>query len=274
MKQYSVVRGFLGVMTLILGLGSICWLTLPVVAGNTDKPDALAIMPTQSIQSFLNNMASTNNQQTSVNTEESIREKFEELRRMAGQDKDLVLQLLYFDAHARTERDRWLSMAVVKYLAISNETFAEVGLSLLDAEDEATRKQAFGCLTRADRTSKGEIDFSRYEGILREKKQHPQQGLIRYMYNRNPQAAVVTVARVYSQDVPELEVVAKAKSGVKESVDYFAGRAEWWAHLYVAAMMEKEPYLRTPELVKKLEQDTDPLVREKVSKLKNEMKPK
>jgi hypothetical protein len=242
-------------------------MTLPVVAGNTDKPDVLAIMPNQSIQSFLNNMVSTTNQHTSANTEESIREQFEQLRRMAGQDRDLVLQLLYFDAHARTERDRWLSMAVVKHLAISNETFTEVGLSLLDAEDEATRKQAFGCLTRADRTSKGGIDFSRYETILRENDRKPRQRLIQYMYWRDPQVALLSMSRVYGNKAVETELADKLKGDPKAVLQSLADRPEWWARLYVAETMKKRPEMRDSATVKKLEKDDNPLVKEKVAEI-------
>jgi len=210
----------------------------------------------------------------STGTQEELRQKLAEVQKMAGGDKEMVLQLLYFSAHASGMEEAMLPGFILEQLAISKTDFAAAVLPLLDSEDESTRHLAAEHLPFADANTKGGVDFSRYETILREKKQNPPPGLIRYMYGRNPQAAVIAVARVYSPDVPETEVAVKAKSGVKESVNYFAGRSDWWAHLYVAAMMEKEPYLRTPELVKKLEQDTDPLVREKVSKLKDKLQPK
>lgn len=248
----------------------------PTIAGGV--AENIPIKPNIAVQSFLHSLASTNLQERqelfSTGTQEELRQKLADVQKMAGGDKEMVLQLLYFSAHANGMEEAMLPGFIIEQLAISKAIMAEAMLPLLDSEDESTRILAAKHLPIADCKPEGSVDFSRYEGILREKKQNASQGLIRYMYGRNPQAAVLAVARVYGQDVPESEVAAKAKGGVKESVDYFAGRTEWWAHLYVATMMEKEPYLRTPELVKKMEQDTDPLVREKVSKLKDKLQPK
>lgn len=200
---------------------------------------------------------------------------FQELRNAAGgRDQNLVLQLMSYHSRATNMQQTAAVGFIIDQMNIPKTTFADVCLPLLDSEDESTRRLGSDWLTRADHNPQGGRDFSRYENILRDRKQNPPQGLIRYMYWRDPQAAVETVARVYGQDVPEAEVAAKAKSGAKKSVDYFVGRPEWWAHLYVAAMMETEPYLRTPELLKKLEQDDNPLVREKVSKLKDQLQTK
>ncbi len=250
-------------------LAGIWWMAFPIFAADARKSEHQPIVPNPTIQSFLKTLVSTNEQQALGGTEESVREKFEQLRKMAGQDKDLVLQLLYFDTHAGTERARWLTMAVVKELAISGDTFAEVGLSLLDAEDEATRKQAFGCLTRADRNSKGDIDFGRYEGILREKKQNPPQGLIRYMYDRNSQAALFSMSRVYGDKGAETELADQLKGDPKAALQSLADRPEWWAHLYVTETMQKNPQLRDPVILKKLETDEHPLVRETLAKMKS-----
>ena len=248
-------------ITLVMMLVTIWRATFPVFGADSEKLEHQYIIPNPAIQAFLKTMVSTNEQQVLGGTEAAIREKFEQLRKMAGLDKYLVLQLLYFNANAKNEKEYWLPWAIVEQLGISNEIFAEVGFDMLDATNSVTRKLAFNCLTRADHNPQGGVDFSRYEVILREKKQSPPQGLIRYMYDRNPQAAVFTFARVFGQDVPESEVAIKAKSGNKESVEYFADRSEWWAHLYVAVIIEKEPSLRTPVMLKRLREDKDPLVR-------------
>ena len=270
LSDLSIIKG----ITLVSVLTSIFLVAIPSSAVESQKSEDQAIMPNETIQAYLRALISTNKQVMFEGTEASVSEKFRQLRKMAGQDKDLVLQLIYFSAHTKNEREAMLPGVILEQLAVPNLIFVEVCLPLLDSNDEAVRKQASDWLSRADYNPKGGVDFSRYESILREKKENPPQGLIRYMYNRNPQAAVVTVSRVYGQDKSESEVAAKAKSGVKESVDYFSGRPEWWAHLYVAVMMEKEPYLQTPEMVKKLEQDPNPLVCEKVFKLKDKLQPK
>lgn len=243
-----------------------------------ENAENVYIKPNQEVQSFLHSLSSTNLQERqklfSTGTKEELHQKLIDLQKIAGGEKEIVLQLMYFHSYANGMEEAMLPGFVLDQLAITNSIFFDVCLPMLTSEDESTRQLGTKWLTRADHVPKGGVDFSRYESILREKKQNPPQGLIRYMYGRDPQAAVVTLARVYGKDVPESEVTAKAKGSVKESVDYFVGRSEWWAHLYVATMMEKEPYLRTPELVKKLEQDTDPLVREKVTKLKEKLQPK
>lgn len=187
-------------------------------------------------------------------------------------NKSFLVQqvMLYLRFKANTEERGYGAVVILNKLDVDKTTKIKAAMPQLDATDAQLQKIASDVLRSADKDNSHAdgTDFSLYDGILRETPITPPAALVRYMYDRNPQAAVVTVARIFGQNVPETEVAAKAKGGVKESVDYFAGRSEWWAHLYVAAMMEKEPYLRTPELVKKLEQDDNPLVREKLSVLK------
>lgn len=117
-------------------------------------------------------------------------------------------------------------------------------------------------------------DFSALSAYVEAHKEQPPRKLVGYMYGHNPQAAVLSMARIYGDKSVETELGDKLKGDPKAAMQSLADRPDWWAHLYIAAMMEKEPYLRTPELVKKLEQDENPLVREKVSKLKDQLQPK
>jgi hypothetical protein len=189
----------------------------------------------------------------------------------------LVQQVvLYLRFNANTEDRGYGAVVILNKLNMDKATKIKAILPHLNASDAELRNIAMHVLRSTDKAKARteRVDFAAYEQVLRENPMKQTIALIGYMFDRDPQAAVLTVSRVYSPDVSETEITAKAKSGVKESVDYFAARPEWWAHLYVAAMIEKEPYLRTPELVKKLEQDDNPLVREKVSKLKDKLQPK
>lgn len=226
------------------------------------------------VQNYIRGLLSTNEQEMFSGTEDQLRNNLDRLLQVVGGDqKVLVGQLLYFRVHAQGMREALLPMVIAEQLGLSKDDIAEGLLPYLESDDKSVVKEASEWLAGTDRASGIEADLSRYEKILRERQGGAPMGLLRYMYDRDPRAAVVTIARVYGgPDVPEAEVAAKVKSGVKESVDYFAGRPEWWAHLYAAAMMEKEPYLRTPEMIEKLEQDADPLVREKVSELKEKLK--
>lgn len=142
------------------------------------------------------------------------------------------------------------------------------------SDDPLIAEQAQWLLKKMDYAGANKVDFSAYEQLMKNRPEKPEPALIKYMYQKNPQAAVLSMSRVYGDKTAEADLTNQLKGDPKAVIQTMAGRSEWWAHLYVATMIEKEPYLRTPELVKKLEQDPDPLVREKVSKLKEKLQPK
>ena len=265
MKRGSDKNGSVRIASLIWVVAFVALVSLPTFA-QSSKSENRSIEPNAQIQSYLRALISTNQQVMFDGTEESLSERLTQLRKMAGQDTNLAAQLMYFSDHAEGEREAMLPGVILEQLAIPNTVFAEVCLLLLDAEDEPSRRLGAEWLTRADHVTGGGVDFSQYENILRIEKGAAPQGLIRYMYQRNPQAAVVSVARVF--EAPASEVVeAKAKSGGKESTTYFAGRSEWWAQLYVAEVMRKEPTLRNAKLIEQLKTSTNELVREAVKKI-------
>jgi len=229
------------------------------------KPQDVSIQPNKEIQSLLKGLLSTNEHEMLSGTEEAFRGKLEQLRKLVKTDTEIISQLLYFSIHAKGMKEAMLPGVIIEQMKIPKSEIATALLPIIETEDKTLREKTYNWLGGTDKTEDGQFDFSCYESFLREKKENPPQGLIRYMYNRNPQTAVVTVARVYGKDVPESEVVAKAKSGVKESVEYFSARSEWWAHFYVAEIMKKNPELRDPEIIKKLEKDKHPLIQESLS---------
>ncbi len=187
-------------------------------------------------------------------------------------DKEVLFQqvVLYMRFGAKSEERGYGAMGMLSKLNVDRTTKINAILPQLDASDAELRNIAVQLLRSIDKDkARAEgVNFDAYEQVLRENPRNQPMALISYMYDRDPQAAVKSIARVYAPDVAQSEVVAKASIGAKESVDYFAARSEWWAHLYVVAMMEKNPSLQTPELVKKLEEENNPLVREKLSVLK------
>ena len=91
------------------------------------------------------------------------------------------------------------------------------------------------------------------------------QYLVTFMYNSSPQEAVKTMAKVFLSGEAVAEIIQHTQDEKsKESLEYFANRSEWWAHLYAATMLQKSPSLRAPEIMEKLSQDANPLVREKL----------
>ena len=266
-KQISTRVCYLGATALALLVFPVSRPEGSAFADASGRAGGETVVPDKAVQSALQALLSSDSTQMFSGTLETLRARLDQLRRMAGHDEELVLQLLYYQTHAKNEREAMLSSVIIEQLAISNEIFVAAGLPLLDSNDESTRRLGFEVLTRADHGPGGGVDFTRYEGILREQGQNPPQGLIRYMYYRDPRAAVIAVARGCGQGGSEVELAAKATGNVKEAVEYFVGRPEWWAHLYVVAMMEKEPYLQTPDVMKRLQNDRNPLVREVLARL-------
>lgn len=116
-------------------------------------------------------------------------------------------------------------------------------------------------------------DFSIYSIFLNQQKDAANQGLIEYMYDQDARAAVLALASVYADSSAKSSLDDKLKGDGVGDLFYFVSRPEWWMHLYAATILEKEPYLQTPELLGELEKDNNPMVQKKVSKLKEKMAP-
>lgn len=115
-------------------------------------------------------------------------------------------------------------------------------------------------------------DFEALSAYIAQNKEQPPRKLVEFMYSHNPQAAVLSMSRVYGDKATEAELAAQLKGDPKATIQSLVDWPEWWAHLYVAEMMKKNPQLRDPEIIKKLEIDEHPLVRETVEGLKPKQK--
>ncbi len=254
-----------------LGMVLAGWLPLITMA-QQDAIGEVPITPNESVQSFLRALSSTNLQERqrifSTGTETEFREKLEEIQNTAGGPQAFVVQLLYFQSRAKDTMAAMLPVVIVEKLGISQDDMTSALLLHLETGDASVLKEAREWLGGLDynRVSK-QYDFSGYEGILREKKQNPPQGLIRYMYGRDPRAAVLSMSRVYGDKAVETELADKLKGDPKAALQSLVDRPEWWAHLYVAETMKKEPQLRDAAILKKLEKDDNPLVKEKVAEI-------
>ncbi|MDI6809938.1 MAG: hypothetical protein QME66_13380 [Candidatus Eisenbacteria bacterium] len=273
-KTLDIFRRYRFVSAVCLLLASGVFAAEP--PGKTDEMQGNALQLDAAVQAYIQGLLSTNEQEMFSGTEDQLRNKLEQLKGIVGGNQaKLVEQLFCYRVNAQGMREALLPMVIMKQLGVSDDALVQGMLPYLESSDTHVVKEASEWLWGTDKNrATGGYDFRRYKAVLEKAKPRVPPGLIRYMYDRDPQTAVVTVVQMYDQNAPESEVSTKAKSGVKESVDYFIGRPEWWAHLYVAAMIEKEPYLRTPEMMKKLEQDDNPLVREKMSKLNDKLQPK
>lgn len=81
------------------------------------------------------------------------------------------------------------------------------------------------------------------------------------------QAICLFMSRVYGDKATGAELADKLKGDPKAALQSLADRPEWWAHLYVAETMKKQPQLRDTAILKKLEKDDNPLVKEEVAEM-------
>jgi hypothetical protein len=141
-------------------------------------------------------------------------------------------------------------------------------LPYLGTKDPVLRKELHRTLLWVDQVHGGRKDFSQFESYLKRAGGVPCEALIRYMFDSEPQAAVLSMARVYGDKSAESDVADKLKGDPKTVLQSVAGRPEWWAHMYAVETMRKNPQLRDPAILKQLERDEHPLVREALAEIK------
>jgi len=188
----------------------------------------------------------------------------------------LVQQVLLFSrAGAQGEEEGYGAMVLFGELRPSNEELVSAVASWIDTSDPRFRKMIRDILWEIDSErqykSKGVMpDYTWYESWIAGHTNASAVGLIRYMYGRSPDAALMSMARVYGTKTSETEVLASLKGDPKAALQSLADRPEWWVHLYVAETMKKQPQLRDAVILKRLETDGHPLVKEKVAEITSE----
>jgi len=116
-------------------------------------------------------------------------------------------------------------------------------------------------------------DFGAFVSFLRENEDAPPSSLIKYMFRLEPEAATLTLARSYSGDPAAMELKKSMKGEGTKALADLSGKGVWWQDLYVAEMIRKNPQLRDPEILKQLEKDEHPLVREALAEMKSDHGP-
>ena len=233
----------------------------------------IPIQPNQEVQSFLHALSSTNAQERQkifpAGTQEEFSQKLAELQDKAGGAQKFVLQLLYFSAHARSTRQGMLPLVLVDKLNISADDRVAAIVPLLDTGDQAVLEQAYEWLQVVDFDGEAqEFRFSRYENVLHREAADVPKGLIRYMYAKSPDAALSSLATVYLDKDAAKALVDHVKSeDDAQAVDQLSQRPEWWAQLYVAEKLRKNPKLRSTHVLERIKGSHHPLVKEKVAEI-------
>jgi len=202
------------------------------------------------------------------------RDALAEIQKLEQQHTNSVLlleQIMCYMAFggANTEERGYGGITLMSKLDIDTATKIKAVMPHLDASDIRAHEIATHVLRSVDKDKSRDkgVDFSAYESVLKKTLTKPPTALIHYMYERNPQAAVLSMSRVYGDKAAEAELADKLAGDPKAALQALADRSEWWAHLYVAETMKKNPQLRDSAILKKLENDDNLLVKEKIAEM-------
>jgi len=217
------------------------------------------------------------------------------LEKLAGRRHErLVPQLLYFSVYgtdAKGQHDVKEAMAfgwIVHQLHISPTSMANALVPYLEIEDPKLRE--------AVREAFSEIGYSHFQSLVEgavAQGAPPPKGLVRYMYQRNPGEALLTLAGtsllprnregwkekwkslLWAEHVVS-DVLWKHEHGfldkrkvepdAKAQLERLSKDDAWWVRLYVAEILRQHPAFRTPEMVERLKKDPHELVREAITR--------
>ena len=210
--------------------------------------------------------------------------------------RQLVRQLLYYSSRAHDTADAMAAGAILHKLDIPDQAVTEALVPLLGTTDQDLGKSVQNILGGIEGRAAGRTpDFSAYREIIADAVREtngPPDALIRYMYESDPGAALLTLMRAYQLRQPATlktllwaehvvsDVLWKQRNGFLNPDEIEpAGAAElarlarheaWWVRLYVAEIMRQHPAFRQPALVERLKRDAHHLVREAVSAAERE----
>lgn len=238
----------------------------------------ITIAPDGAVQSFLKSLSSTNTPKrqnvSSPETEKDLSQKLIELQEKAGGTQELVRQLLYFGAQSKSTREGMLPWVIIEQMKISQDDIRSALIRCLEADDRELLKEVHEWLEGIDydRSAK-RYAFASYEKVIQDARSGIPQGLVKYMYETSPDAALSSMASVYlAKD--EAKALADQVRGEDEAqaVDRLSRRPEWWAKLYAAEKMKQNPKLRDPELMKRLKKSKNPAVSAAIQEIEGEKK--
>lgn len=147
----------------------------------------------------------------------------------------------------------------------ARQTLIKAVLPYLGTKDPALRKELDQVLGWAVEGHGDKTSYKHFETYLKNNTNELPESLVTYMYDAQPQAAALSMACVYGNKGAEDELADKLKGDPKAVLQSLADRPEWWARLYAAEVMSKNPQLSDPAVVERLEQDANPLVRTIIS---------
>jgi hypothetical protein len=204
--------------------------------------------------------------------------------------QQLVRQLVYFASRAENTEDAMVVGVIIRRLGIPDVAVVRALTPYLESTDLALAKCVRNILGGFEKRAAGrQPDFSIYREIIANRLRADEElpdGLIRYMYDADPGAALLTLMRAHQLREPEeLKVILWAEHVVSdvlwkqrhgflkrdeielpatEELARLAVHEAWWVRLYVAEITRQHPAFCEPTLIKMLARDEHHLVREAV----------
>lgn len=216
---------------------------------------------------------------------------FTQLKKQHGiTDKETAAAVLKFVATHISAGEATLLPAMTAIYSAEPAALAEVWIAAVDSKDKDTRTAAVTMLDKLEYLPYGDTSLKCYEGLLQGKPGEFPPAVVKYMYDRNANAAFVMLAR-HTEDMstPQLKkdtyarhaelVLAEhmieqaqwysrntATEGRDEAVKTariylgkLADAPEWWVRLY-AAKIALSAALGDEAVIKKLKDDQNPIV--------------
>ena len=209
-------------------------------------------------------------------TEAQAMEAFNLFKSKSGlNEKDLLLQLLLFKGRLNNDdSDRGRAVRVVigvVYPTIPASELTDFIVGCLEkTRDPLLARELNRGLDAVAFMKKTSVpDFSEFAAALKRQKDAPTRSLISYMCQRSPKMALATMASVYASDVAGDELIRAFETNEVKAWDSFSKRKEWWLHLFVVEMALRNPKSGDPEMLRRIEKDEHPLVREALAEIKS-----
>lgn len=212
------------------------------------------------------------------------------LRALATKDeRQFVQQLIYFASVGQDVKERMAIYLATDVLELSQMTVIDAVVPYIETKHESLNQVVQKVLKRIENTNGRKPDFSYYREYIALRKSKPPEQLVAHMYMTAPDSALLTMLGIYvdrpEQQKPILwgehvvnDVLWKQQYGflrpdeieapAAEHLDKLSRHDEWWVRLYVAEILSSEAEFRTPEMVKRLKEDSHPLVRKAMTRQK------
>jgi len=204
--------------------------------------------------------------------------RLDRLTEMAPSRVDLLMEIAIFLRDASGTEEAMSAALVLDQLGFTAAEKIAAVVPRLDTPDAALRRVLYDLLGTVDRAAGGEPEFTAYLALLGG--DSPAPGLVRYLYETSPGAAVEAMRRAHpgavaadeDRDVGAVEAMLQREvrgetlpaTALREpaaSLERLSRSKVWWLRLYAAAALHAEPALATPDVKARLEHDEHALVR-------------